>query len=88
MGSGSGSDNMLAVGVRAQSCLDLVVKRPGMERTCNNDLRRNARGHWALECATGNRDHQQLAQKLVFCNSDLDKSTTVCKMGDLEYTRP
>ena len=25
----------------------------------------------------------QLAQKLVFCNSDLDKSTTVCKIGDL-----
>src|SRR2546421_8287140 len=25
-----------------------------------------------------------LAQKLVFHNSDLNKSTTVCKMGDLE----
>jgi len=40
-----------------------------------------------------------LAQNLVFCNSDLDKLTTVCKVGDLEvfptafldletYTRP
>ena len=27
-----------------------------------------------------------LAQKLVFCNSDLDKSTTVCKVGDLEVS--
>jgi len=26
----------------------------------------------------------QLAQKLAFCNSDLDKSTTVCRVGDLE----
>jgi hypothetical protein len=26
-----------------------------------------------------------LAQKL---DTDLDKSTTVCKVGDLEYTRP
>src|ERR1700722_1489163 len=26
----------------------------------------------------------QLAQKPVFCNSDLDKSITVCKMGDLK----
>ena len=24
-----------------------------------------------------------IPQKLVFCNSDLDKSTTVCKIGDL-----
>ena len=23
----------------------------------------------------------QLAQKLIFCNSDLDKSITICKMG-------
>ena len=27
-----------------------------------------------------------LAQKFVFCNSDLDKSTTVCKVGDLEVS--
>ena len=26
----------------------------------------------------------QLAQKLVFCNSDLDKLTTIVKVGDLE----
>jgi hypothetical protein len=32
---------------------------------------------WALNCQT-------LGGKLVFCNSDLDKSTTVCKVGDLE----
>jgi hypothetical protein len=27
-----------------------------------------------------------LAQKLVFCNSDLDKWTTICKVGDLEVS--
>src|SRR3954453_6664873 len=27
-----------------------------------------------------------LAQKLVFCNSDFNKSTTVCKGGDLEVS--
>jgi hypothetical protein len=36
--------------------------------------------------AARNRDHPtphtpQLAQKLVFCNSDLDESTAVCKVG-------
>jgi hypothetical protein len=34
--------------------------------------------------AARNRGHPQPAQKLVFCNSNLDISTTVCKMGDLE----
>jgi hypothetical protein len=47
--------------------------------------------------AAGNRDHLPLArstftyllaQKIVFCNPDLDKSTAVCKVGDLEYTLP
>ena len=35
--------------------------------------------------AAAHRDHSLLAQKLVFCNSDLDKSTTVCKVGDLVF---
>jgi hypothetical protein len=34
--------------------------------------------------AARNRGHPQPAQKLVFCNSNLDISTTVCKIGDLE----
>jgi hypothetical protein len=32
------------------------------------------------------RDPYLLAQKLVFCNSDLDKSTTLCKVGDLDVS--
>jgi hypothetical protein len=35
-------------------------------------------------CAEANRDFYLLAQNLVFHNSDLDKSTNVCKVGDLE----
>ena len=34
--------------------------------------------------AEAHRDLYLLTQKLVFCNSNLDKSTTVCKVGDLE----
>jgi hypothetical protein len=37
---------------------------------------------WGLQSVIGTIP--QLAQKLVFCNSDLDKSTTFCKVGDLE----
>ena len=32
----------------------------------------------------GYRDLYLLAQKLVFHNSDLNKSTTICNVGDLE----